>query len=597
MENVAAEAGGMRLTGRRAVSVAAAISLLAVLVQPPPSASTGSTPNTAITALGFLLALGAVIAVLTSGPERRLDRLDVGLLLLAMALFLAKQRRALAAGYRGHTDEARLGAGALKALLAGADPYAVTIPGDHGTRMLDGALLTHYPYPPFTLELGAAVSVVSQRLAQPWVLSTLALFAAAAFVFFALPRNWRALSIPVVLGFGLLTGYATAGFPSIIALPLVCFAVYRWTDIGAGGRLRASGVARAAALGLAAATQQLTWLVAAFLLVAVWVVRSGEVGRRRATLVLLRCSGIAGLTFLVVNAPVLLMGPKTWAHGITAVYLQQAMPFGPGLLPPARDAVGHVDLQYLSYATALLLMAFLLVTAVGLKRVAAAVPVFLGLPFLLNPRADVEYLVVFAALWLVWAGTADFAAVSRSQPVRLPGRFRPVLTTWPRRIAACAAAALPAVAMCAVALSAAPAVQTSMPFAVPLHSRVRSLVVAVSNTTAGSVRPLFYLAGGRRSHRLRPAGNVALVLPPHSHRMVRLVARSREPARPTWVLETVTASPPSITWVPVPVHGRTHHRPTGTRDVQPASDHPSASCPGPGRLLASGAAVSRRCVG
>jgi hypothetical protein len=52
-----------------------------------------------------------------------------------------------------------------------------------------------------------------------------------------LPVPWRSAATAVCLGFGILPGYARAGYPAIVALALLAPVAVRWPVTGAGGRV------------------------------------------------------------------------------------------------------------------------------------------------------------------------------------------------------------------------------------------------------------------------------------------------------------------------------------------------------------------------
>lgn len=377
-------AAGARPDLRRLVTFLAAVSLLAGLFPVWHSVASRSSLGSVVIALGFAAGLLAVVAAL-SAPEHHLSRLDVGLVGLAVVLFLAEHAPVFSARHGGGTDETRLGRGALRLLLAGRDPYSARIPERAGTHLITGGVVTHYSYPPLTVEIGWLLDDLAAGLGQPWVVAALAVVATTVAVFVLLPSPWRALAIPVTVGFGFLGNYAVNGFPALVALPLLCVAAYRWTEVGAGGRLGRRGIVQAVALGLALSAQQLAWFFAALLLVAIWVVRCGEFSRAHAALVVGRFAGIAVAVFAAINLPFRLWDAHSWLTGILAVFTQRAKPFGAGLIIVLVNLIGHSsDLTYLTYATVVLTATLPVLTAAGLRRIAAAVPVPAAIGFLLS---------------------------------------------------------------------------------------------------------------------------------------------------------------------------------------------------------------------
>ncbi len=507
-------------------------------------------PLAAVLAAGFLLVLLATVRALTVGEER-LPRLDLQVLGLGAALFLAEHAMVFRSRYVGRTDESRLGEGALRALLAGRDPYRVRIPDPTGTHLLTGAPVTHYEYPPLTLDLGWLLHHLSSRLAHPWAVATLAVLVTGVITFAALPGHWRPAAVTAVFGFGLLGPYAADGFPIVVALPLLCLAAWCWTGIGRGGRLGSRGVLQAIALGLALATQQMAWFVAVFLAVALWVVRRGELSHGRTLGVLTRFLAVALAVFAVLDLPYALRGPAAWWHGVTGVLTQGADPYGVGLILVARYLSSYSgSLRYFAVATALLFLALLAVTAAGLRRVAPAVPVFAALMFLLSARSNSEYLLCYIPLWLVWAGTTDPAAIAACRPVRLPLR-RPVLTSPFRRFAAVALAVAPALAVSAAAFAVPPPLSLTGATVVRGRAGATTVRVEVTNHTGGTLRPVF--AVGPHVHGTRWwAGVPRPGLAPHRTEWL-VLHPGRGPVRPgrPWYVVATTADPPAIVSAPV----------------------------------------------
>lgn len=551
-------AAGARPDPRRLVAVLAALSLLAGLFASWRLVETVTPAGSVVVAVGFALALLAVVAAL-SVPARHLPRLDVALLTLAILLFLAEHAQVLSAHHTGTTDEARLGHGALGLLLAGQDPYAARIPERAGTHLITGGVVTHYSYPPLMLELGWLLGKLSVRLGQPWVITVLAVAGTAIVLFRALPSRWRTIAIPVIFGFDLFSDYANNGFPALLALPLLCLAAYRWTAIGAGGRLRRRGMSQAVALGLAASAHQLAWFLAAFLVVAIWVARCGELSRARATLVTARFTAAALGAFAAANLPFILWNAHSWLTGVLSVFVQQAKPYGAGLILVAMNTLGHcADLRYLSYATGVLTVTFLAMTAVGLRRIALAVPVLASIAFLLGARSDVEYFVVFVPLWLVWAATAEVGAIAASRPVRPPDRVGPVLTSPWRRWVAAVVAVLPAAALAAVPLVASTPVSVSVPAAVRAGVRLVRLPIRVRNDTAAPVRMTFSVGARGHGHPWRAVRGPNVLAPGHAATLLLVPERAPIRVSAAWRVTVFTARPPAFDSAAVPVLSAHH---------------------------------------
>lgn len=544
------------LRTRRLISLLGVIGLTAGLSHDWHSISTHSSAGAVLVFAGFSVALLAAVLALALA-EPLLHRLDVGVLVLAIVLFVGEHLGSFKARHTGATDEARLGHGALNAVLAGRDPYAVTIPEHAGTHLISGGIVNHYAYPPLTFELGWLIGQVSYRLGEPWIIAEVGLLAAAAIAFFALPRTVRPLVIPVVFGFGLFDRYAANGFPSLVALPFLCLAAWNWTSIGKDGRLGRVGTLQAVALGLAAAAQQLAWFVAALFLLALWVVRCGELSRGRAGLVVGRFALLTAVTFVAVNLPFAVTDLRSWAVGITTVFTQQAIPFGAGLVLLTINVFRQCDdLHYFTYATVMLAVTVFAFTLGGLRRIAVAVPVLASIVFLLSSRSDVEYFIAFLPLWLVWAATTDSEAVAASRPLGLPARVGPILTSAPRRAAAVALALVPSVVLAVAAVAGPGPLTLHERGAVVAGTRPTELTVTVANRSSHELVPVFRVGVPGNSNSWSVASG-PLHLAAGQRRTVVLVPDDRPVrARNNWRVTAFTADPATLSSAPLTVVSR-----------------------------------------
>jgi len=137
-----------------------------------------------------------------------------------------------------------------------------------------------------------------------WIIANVvALAIELVLVFRFLSPTYRALAVVMVLGFPFLFDYTLGGDIITLSIPLMLVVANRWKSIGKGARLRSPGVVQAVCLGLAASICQFPWFVAPFLAVALWRLRSGEVGPRKAGKVVARFFAISGGAALLVNAP------------------------------------------------------------------------------------------------------------------------------------------------------------------------------------------------------------------------------------------------------------------------------------------------------
>lgn len=440
-----------------------------------------------------------VIAVLATTARVRphLATLDLVLLLTGLLVILVEQRAVLLT--RRHiypSDEGRLGQFAIDAVLHGTNPYTQRWPSvaafAGNTPLYGGGGVTRFGYPPLGTELGAVFGRLWRPLGTPGVVDSLGLLGAAVLCFVVLPRSYRAVSVIVLVGLTSFTTYAVNGHPAMLALPLLCAACFAWTRIGQGGKLGRVGLVQAACLGLAAATQQLAWFIGIGLVMAIWLVRRGELDDGQALRVTGRFLGIALAAFILVDLPFAVANPHAWISGVLSVLTQHAVASGQGLVMLSvvvRAQAGH--LEYYSYGAALLFLAVLAIVAVEFRHLARAVPILITLIFVVSTRSQGEYLLIFAPLWFVWIAGTHPAAVTASRPI---GRSAsPVLGGRRRQIALAVAALLPALACVGVAVASPGPLALAVTSAQLTGPRLTVLRVSAVNRTDHRVVPHFYV--------------------------------------------------------------------------------------------------------
>jgi uncharacterized membrane protein len=531
-----------RLRGHQAISVLAAGSLLVTLHTAIGATNRSPLAVTVLFSTGFAAVLALAVIGATAATTERLTRLDLCTLGTGLVLALAQFTGTTGTSLLTGTDEVLLNRLAMTSLLHDHNPYTQVyrlVGADgYGTPLLTGGQANTYGYPPLTLEIGRALGEVDPRLAAPAVVGALGLIGLTLGVFFSLPTQWRGIAVIAVLGLGLETGMAVAGLPVVTAAALLCVPLRRWTSTGAGGRLGRWGVAQAVFLGLAAAAQQLSWFVGGFLLVALLLVRRGELSPRAAWAVVARYAGTAGLTFALVNLPFVVWDAAAWAQRMGSTLTQHAILNGAGWALPAVEANhGSGRLWLLPVASVLLLVAVLAVYATGFRTLAPAVAVLPSVAFLVASRSSDEYFFSFMPLWLIAAVTADRLAIAASRPVRVPG----ITVRW-QRVALAAATAVPALACFGLAVSGTP------PLALrPMHvaidgTRMAQLTVQVTNETGHTLRPQYFVdIRTAITHPWEPAGHA--VLGPHESATVTLRPRtafeSASAQAGLWVFATV----------------------------------------------------------
>lgn len=484
-----------------AVAVIAVAVLLVRITTDFPSAADSSVIGALVLAA---LSLGLlVVLVLALSSASCLTGLSAAIFVAEIATILVEQRAALLTGHHVYpSDEGRLGAKAIAALLQGHDPYALRWPGvasfAGSTPLYGGGGATCFGYPPFSAEVGAALGWIWRPLGTPGVVDGLGLLAAAVICFALFPRAWRALALTVLLGLVPFTTYAVNGHPIMLALPFVMVACLGWSRVGGGsprgeaGRLTLIGRIQAACLGIAAATQQIVWFPAIGLVLCLWLVRRGRLGDRAALGLAARYAGVAAAAFAVVNLPFMITGLHAWAGGIVSVLTQHAVATGQGLVTLSvvlRGQCGNLDLY--GYATVLMLLAALAWLVLGFRRVAPAAPVLLALVFVVGTRSQGEYLLVLVPVWFAWLVGTDPAELAASSPVG--ARTAHGAPSRRVRAALAVAALVPTLVCIALATASSGPLRLHVVSIAMQRGRISMLTIEIDNRTNHAVTPSFYL--------------------------------------------------------------------------------------------------------
>ncbi|QMU78452.1 hypothetical protein GXW83_24825 [Streptacidiphilus sp. PB12-B1b] len=241
------------------------------------------------------------------------------------------------------------------------------------------------------------------------------LLLASLVMFLLLPVAWRPVAVIVCYGFGWLPNYAEMGYPGCMELPFLLVVVAYWQRTGRGGRLGRWGTVQAVCLGIACCLHQLTWFLAPFLVVGLYLIRRGEMPARDAARVVGRYVGITAGVALVINLPFILQGPKPWLRGVLAPILQKAIPSGQGLVGISyyfRSGSGNLSLY--SDAGLLLGAAMLIMLVVFPRRLGLAVTVMPWLVFYLSTRSQEDYFDLTVPLWVMAAATVSSVEFDRA---------------------------------------------------------------------------------------------------------------------------------------------------------------------------------------
>ena len=515
-----------------------------------------SVPSSAVDVMAlFVGALWLVMALASARTEGDLVRLERWVLVLGLLTLASWTVVALRAQPKYFTDEAALTQGAANLLVHGHDPYGANLLsaltrystfGKYLTHTMDGGIVTTFGYPAVSLLVVAPFVVLTGGGQAVPIANLFVLMIATVIVYRALPAGWRSLAVMLCVGFPTLDGFAVAGVNAIIAMAFLLVAAHRWTATGQGGRLARGGRLRALALGLALGTNPLAWFIAPFLIVGTYMVRSGELGRRRALTVTGRYVGLALGTFLAVNLPFIVWGPAAWIQGVAAPVTQHAIPYGQGLVGLTLFLrLGGGALNAYNYAAAALYGALLAVYALHFRKLGRAAFVLPMFALFVSGRSLAEYWMTMIAVLAIGSLTANDADIRAALPL-ISIRLRS-----PRvRRAATAALFVPAI-LCLVVALGTPA---------PLSMRVLS---AHSSPRYRSVAEIRLLVKNRSAQPLRPhfATNVTgqaifwriqsgpVLLGAHRAAIYRLVApdlRSMPINRTEFVVEAYTASPRTV---------------------------------------------------
>ncbi|EST34362.1 hypothetical protein M878_10220 [Streptomyces roseochromogenus subsp. oscitans DS 12.976] len=485
------------------------------------------------------LALAAVISVcyasilvtgvltLTVRRARSLARLDVIVLVTAIALTLCTW----ALNHTGG-DEAVLTTQAAKEMVHGhqvydhAWPWLFRLKGVALTATTTGGYDFTYGYPPLTPLLTAPFLWLGHNGAPATAAVTVVLIVGTVVLWRLLPAPWRSAATMLCLGFSFLPMYARQGYPAIVGLVLLVPVVVRWTRFGAGGRLAAAGIARAACLGAACAAQQLPWFVTPFLLAGIYAVRRGELGGREAARVVLRIAGIAVLTWLLINAYFVVSEPGPWLEGIALPLTQGAVLHGQGLVGISLYFTDGSDrLDWYSHASMLLAAALLALFVLFVRRLGPAATVLPWCAFYLATRSQDGYYLMMTPLWLAAAITvplSDFSQAWQPRPRRLTGRRR-----RPALVGAVALLVLPALVSATLAVTGRPPL--SMDITAVRHpsaGTVSTMTLKVTNTGDSALTPYYMITTGQGMNRYWSQVHGPATIPAHTTATVELRAPS-----------------------------------------------------------------------
>ncbi len=469
----------------------------------------------------YLAMLGAAIGALTLSRHRALARLDVAVLGVAVVVKAVTAWDGISGAKKLIVDEGMLMDAATRGLAAGRNPYTSAWPEIDPalpTQLLDGRTVFDFGYPPLGVELGAVVQRLFPALTGIVLVAWLAVLATALLIFFVAPVALRPIATLGVLGLGTLTTYADNAYPSVIALPFLCVALWAWPSIGRGGRLGWTGLGRAAALGAACAIHQLGWFLALFLVTGLAMLRLRDSSLGATVLLLLRYGTTALAVFVLSSLPFLVTSPHAWLTGVFEPLQQHAVPHGQGLAGITHYLVGGSGaLGLYGRATIALLVALLIVFALHLRTLGPAIAVLPWTIFMVSTRSQDGYWLLTMPLWLVALVTTSRADFAEAYRIPLPALLR--------SRAATAALFLPALACLVVAVVTPQPLTFRVATPVVAGKPISEVTVEVTNRSGDPVSPHFTVATGvtianfwtvRQGPGTLPAGATAtyVLLPP-----------------------------------------------------------------------------------
>jgi hypothetical protein len=505
----------------------------------------------------YLTMLLAAVIALCASRHRTLARLDVGVLVTAIVIKIVAAWPGVSGAKEPTVDEGILMDAASRALAKGNNPYTSAWPGIEPalpTQLMDGRTVFDFGYPPLGVEMGAVFQRLFPSLTGIVLVAWLAVFATAVFVFCAAPKPLRPIATLGVLGLGTFTGYADNAYPSVVALPFLCVALWGWPGIGRDGRLGRHGLVRAAALGAACSIHQLGWFLALFLVVGLIVLRLGELGLARTFTLLLRYGFTALGVFVVASLPFIVTTPHAWLTGVFEPLLQHAVPHGQGLMGLTHYIIGgSAALDWYGHATIALLLALLAAFALHLRTLGPAIAVLPWMIFMVSTRSQDGYWLLTMPLWLVALVTttrADFAGAWRFPPAK-PAAKAGTAQPAGKRATALVTAALfvPTAAMFLVAVTSPQPLAFTVGTPVVAGGNLPELTVEVTNRSDDPVTPHFAVATGATIASFWTIQAGPETLPPGTTATYTLVPKTKTfkiPAEGRTILRAVSDAPQTL---------------------------------------------------
>jgi len=229
-------------------------------------------------------------------------------------------------------------------------------------------------------------------------------------IFSLVPSRLKALSLaPFAFGFPLAIGYSWTD--SIWAFFVLLTAVLWYRNKGLS----------LVSLGLAAATKQIAFVAAPFLLIRLW---NEEDGFKLKSLV--KGSGLIAAGFLVPNIPFIIASPSSWWAGTVGPYLPSKIPLIPGgiglseILPDVGFVISPV---FFSVLTVIVVVSCLVALALSFNRLNRFIWAMPALVLFFYPRSLPNYIVF-------WAFPYFFEWFKQGNPRLSPSQLRAVVNKF-----------------------------------------------------------------------------------------------------------------------------------------------------------------------
>ncbi|MEY9841110.1 hypothetical protein [Streptacidiphilus sp. EB103A] len=529
--------------------------------------------NQQVHALAVILYFGAIVVLgvlaLSVRTRRAMILVDCAALLVAAMECLNRFFTVTAAkpttGPSSHvyygTDEGSLVDMAARTLLHGGHIYGTQWPQIFSlfhvgtTPLMNGGAATGLDYPPLGPVFTAIPMYLGLSHPPAGLAATAMLLLASVVMFLLLPAPWRSVSVIVCYGFGWLPAYAQMGYPGCMELPFLMITVAYWQRTGRGGKLGRWGVLRAVCLGIAICLHQLTWFLAPFLVVGLYLIRRGEMPARDALRLVGRYVGIALGVAALINLPFIIQGPYAWLQGVFTPLFQKAIPSGQGLVGISyyfRDGSGNIHLY--SEAGLLLGMAMLVLLVIFPRRLGLAVTVMPWLVFYLSARSQEDYFDLTVPLWVLAAATVsstDFDRAWHPRPALLRTRTARALLV-PVLLLPAAAALLGAILTPPPLSMTVTAVRSTdgLTGIQALAGTVKQLRVSVDNVTGSTLTPHFATSTGANISDYWKVLSGPASLAPHTKAVYLLAAPHGGVGGPgvrgKFLLRAVTPQPMSL---------------------------------------------------